>query len=147
MQSDSAGNFNELFFVRRRDSLQEKWTGRRLGIEGVKSLLGFRRVYNSDDFAEFPIDLKKFNIIYDVLPDTTSDMKNLVNAFILKSSIHPIDKDLYEEYRIIYNYVPEKNLKKFLAIRKNMYDTVPFKNDSLIQGLIARPDSNGMADF
>ncbi len=147
MQSDSAGNFNELFFVRRRDSLQEKWTGRRLGIGGVKSLLGFRRVYNSDDFAEFPIDLKKFNIIYDVLPDTTGDMRNLVNAFILKSSIHPTEKDLYEEYRIIYNYVPEKNLKNFLAIRKNTYNTVPFKNDSLIQGLIARPDSMGLADF
>ncbi|HET7000947.1 MAG TPA: aminopeptidase P N-terminal domain-containing protein, partial [Puia sp.] len=145
MQTDSAGSFNELFFVRRRDSLREQFTGRRLGIEGVKTLLGFRRVYNSDDFGDFSIDLKKFNVIFDVLPDTAGELRNLVNEFILKSSIRPTDKTLYEEYRIIYNYITEKNLKTFLDNRKNLFNSVPYKNDPLIQRLIARPDSTGLA--
>jgi Xaa-Pro aminopeptidase len=147
MQSDSAGSFNELFFVRRRDSLMEQFTGRRLGIEGVKKSLGFKRVYNSEDFGDFPIALKKMNVIYDILPDTTTDMRNLVYQFILKSSVRPIDKALNEEYMIIYNYISQKNMKRFLANRKIMYNTVPFKNDSLIRQLISRPDSLGLADF
>ena len=42
MQSDSTGTYNELFFVQRSDSIREQWTGRRLGVEGVKSSLGFK---------------------------------------------------------------------------------------------------------
>ncbi len=147
VQSDSAGSFNELFFVRRRDSVREQWTGRRLGVEGVKSLLGFTRVYNSDVFGDFPIDLKKFNVVTDDLPDTTGNLRNLVNDFKLKSSIKPTDKTLDKEYRIIYNYITEKNLERFLSNRKNLYNTVPFKNDSLLRQLISRADSTGLADF
>src|SRR5271163_3296764 len=42
-QGDSA--YNELIFVRLRDSSQEIWTGRRLGVDGTKKNLGFVRVY------------------------------------------------------------------------------------------------------
>src|SRR5579862_5788953 len=63
-QSDSEGSYNELFFVQHRDPRAEQWTGSRLGVEGVKSKLGFKRVYNSEAFGNFSIDLKKFNIIY-----------------------------------------------------------------------------------
>src|ERR1700742_3867953 len=36
--------FTDLFFVQRRDPRQEQWTGRRLGVEKVKSELGFENV-------------------------------------------------------------------------------------------------------
>jgi Xaa-Pro aminopeptidase len=45
--------------------LQESWTGRRLGVEGVKSQLGIANTYNGTDFKDFPIDFTKFkNIAY-----------------------------------------------------------------------------------
>src|SRR5579859_3032516 len=61
MQHGQDGDYNELFFVQNRDPRQEQWTGKRLGVEGVKSKLGFAKVYNSVEFAESPLDLKKFS--------------------------------------------------------------------------------------
>src|SRR5450755_1210812 len=49
MQPDGDSSYNELFFVQHRDPSAEQWTGRRLGVEGVKSSLGFKRVYNGED--------------------------------------------------------------------------------------------------
>jgi Xaa-Pro aminopeptidase len=147
MQSDSTGTYNELFFVQHKDSIREQWTGRRLGVEGVKSTLGFKRVYNSDDFGNYPIDLKKYHVIFDDLPDTSGDLRNLVSEFLSKSSIKPIDKILDEEYGLIYSRVNEHNVNRFLAFRKSKYNTLPFRTDSLIQGLKAEPDSIGVAEF
>ena len=62
--------YNELFFIRKRNPLQEQWTGRRLGVEGVKNQLGFKQVFNGDEFKNFDIDFTKFSkVLYDVLPD------------------------------------------------------------------------------
>ena len=36
-------------------------TGRRLGVEGVKSTLGFKMVYNGEEFGTHSPDLRKFN--------------------------------------------------------------------------------------
>ena len=70
VQADGDSSYNELFFVRHRDPQQEQWTGRRLGVAGAKAKLGFKRVYNSEQFSKFPIDFKKFNtVLYDDLPD------------------------------------------------------------------------------
>ncbi len=54
MQPDGDSSYNELFFVQHRDPRAEQWTGKRLGVEGVKSQLGFKRVYNGEEFAGFP---------------------------------------------------------------------------------------------
>src|SRR5215510_11378552 len=47
-QHNGDDTYNELLFVRKRNPAQEQWTGRRLGVEGVKAQLGFTHVYNSD---------------------------------------------------------------------------------------------------
>ncbi|WP_431199216.1 aminopeptidase P N-terminal domain-containing protein [Mucilaginibacter sp. P25] len=83
MQAVGDSSYNEVLFVRHRDAAREQWTGRRLGLEGAKSQLGFKRVYNSEDFAKFPVDFKKFaNVYYDALPEdvtgdgSTGELKN-----------------------------------------------------------------------
>lgn len=64
---------SELIFVQDRNPLQESWNGKRLGIEGVVSMLGFNAVYLNTELAsllpdptlfekvlvKFPVDIKQ----------------------------------------------------------------------------------------
>jgi len=145
-QTDDEGRYNELFFVRHRDPKAEQFTGRRLGVEGVKTSLGFQRVYNGEEFEKFPMDLKKFMIITDMLPDTTGfivpgSLKQLVSSLVLKGSIKPIDKNLALDLMLICNSANAKNLHSILAYMKPRLNTDAYKNDSLISALVAKPDS------
>jgi len=94
-QTDDKGNaYKELFFVQKRNAQQESWTGRRLGVEGVKDKLGIPMAFNGSDFKDYAINLSKFkNIIYS-LPATMAQSKTeslllagLVNSFVKKANI------------------------------------------------------------
>jgi Xaa-Pro aminopeptidase len=145
-QADDEGRYNELFFVRHRDPKDEQFTGKRLGVEGVKTSLGFQRVYNGEDFEKFPLDLKKFMIITDMLPDTSGffvpgSLKQLVSSLVVKGSIKPVDKNLALDLSLICNSANAKNLASILAYMKPRLNTDAYKNDSLISALVATPDS------
>jgi Xaa-Pro aminopeptidase len=51
-QQKDGASYNEIIYVRKRNAVSEQWTGRRLGVEGVKRDLGFTQVYNSDEFSK-----------------------------------------------------------------------------------------------
>ena len=73
-QKDSPNqSYNELFFVQKKDAQSEQWTGKRLGIEGVKEKLGFTNVYNAIDFEKFSPDLTKFDKVIFEFPQEISD--------------------------------------------------------------------------
>ncbi|MHB8258838.1 MAG: aminopeptidase P N-terminal domain-containing protein [Bacteroidia bacterium] len=55
---------NELIYVQPRSPHDENWTGKRLGVDGVKKKLGFTNVYTNDQFADLNLDYKKFRKIY-----------------------------------------------------------------------------------
>jgi Xaa-Pro aminopeptidase len=79
--------YNEVLFVRERNANREMWTGRRLGVEGAKSKLGFTTVYNGKDFSSFTIDFKKFDkVIYDNIPTDVESSKNIDNLYSLLQS-------------------------------------------------------------
>ena len=92
----------ELFFVQRRDPKQEQWTGRRLGVEKVRSQLGFdsSSVFNGSAFKDYPIDLSSFDhILFAGLPDDVhddlsepADLYDLLQAFRKKAAL-PADYD------------------------------------------------------
>jgi Xaa-Pro aminopeptidase len=150
-QSDSEGSYNELFFVQHRDPRAEQWTGKRLGVEGVKSELGFKRVYNSETFGNFSIDLKKFNIIYDALQDTSvnsdsGSIRWLVANFVRKGGVKPIDKNLSADLNTISRYGTVSNLPRIMMRIKPRLNTDAYKNDSLIQELLVNPDSTTLED-
>jgi Xaa-Pro aminopeptidase len=94
-------SYKELFFVQQRDPQQEQWTGRRLGVEKVKSELGFDSVYNGSDFARYPIDLSGFDhILFPALPDDVhddladaADLYDLLQTFKKKAAL-PADFDV-----------------------------------------------------
>ena len=94
-QKDANGNsFKELFFVQKRNPQQESWTGKRLGVEGAKGVLGISNTFNGNDFKEYPIDLTKFtNVIYSLpqglmIPKSESaSLGGLIASFLKKSNI------------------------------------------------------------
>ncbi|MBF4507098.1 aminopeptidase P N-terminal domain-containing protein [Flavobacterium sp. JLP] len=86
-EAQGTEKYNEVLFVRERNAGKEMWTGRRLGVEGAKSKLGFSTVYNGNDFNAFAIDLKKFDkIIYDKIPTDLEGNKSGFDLFGLLQS-------------------------------------------------------------
>ncbi|WP_111671314.1 aminopeptidase P family protein [Algoriphagus litoralis] len=50
---------NEILYVQARDPQAEQWNGKRLGVEGVKELLGFDQVFLNTEFGKNPaLDLQ-----------------------------------------------------------------------------------------
>lgn len=83
-EAQGTEKYNEVLFVREKNANREMWTGRRLGIEGAKSKLGFTAVYNGKDFKDFAIDFKKFDkIIYDKIPTDLANSNNIDNLYSL----------------------------------------------------------------
>lgn len=130
-QTDAAGNsFKELFFIQKRNPLQESWTGKRLGIEGAKDILGINMSFNGSDFKDYPIDLSKFKtVIYSLPTDLTisktetSALAGLVASFIRKSNLS-IDNqtDVNAARRIYYNLTGQlreiKTPEELVLLRK-----------------------------
>jgi len=92
-QRDASGKtFTELFFVQQRNAMQESWTGRRLGVEGVKEKLGIEMAFNGSDFKDYPIDFSSFKSVLFTLPAAmaparaeNSSLAGLVMSFLRKS--------------------------------------------------------------
>lgn len=140
--------YNELFFIRKRNPLQEQWTGRRLGVEGVRDQLGFKQVFNGEEFKNFDIDLTKFSrVIYDVLPDDVApgNLLSLIKTFRDKANIRQVEnKNVTEAFNVIANYVSPSNLARFTSRLKNRMsetDDDEFKTNSVLLALINQPDS------
>jgi Xaa-Pro aminopeptidase len=87
--------FKEVFFVQKRNAQAEQWTGKRLGIEGVKNKLGIKDIFNGEDFKNYNIDFSHFKkIIFDNFPADVadhrrdeSDLYDLIQQFKQKANI------------------------------------------------------------
>lgn len=145
-QKNSEGSFNELFFVRRRDSTREKWTGRRLGVNGVKKQLGFDHVYNSNEFKNFQLDFSRFSkILFDVPPESTSGMLDLLfKSFKEKANVKIDNNNLSNIFYMIAKFTNPSNVAlRAKQIKQRMEDSedVEFKTNPILLNLIDHPDS------
>ncbi len=152
MQQDGDSSYNELFFVQHRDPRAEQWTGKRLGVEGVKSQLGFNRVYNGESFSAFPIDFRKYNLIYDVLPDTAGahdpgSLRWLASGFALRGGIQSMDHTLLRWLGYIYQAGNAQNIVRIMGIFKTRIDSSVYAKNPLIQELTVKPDSANLEVF
>lgn len=91
-QAGPEGSFDEIIFIQPRNSMAEMWTGRRMGISGVKEILAFNEVFNNSDFKEFNIDFSKFDkvLFYDFQNDVRDtpaegDLYDLISWFKQKA--------------------------------------------------------------
>lgn len=106
-------NTNELLFVQDRDAKKEIWDGKRLGVEGAKSMLGFTSVYKGIDFKGFGINWGSLNEILVIYPDQPNksitdkaDLNDLVNYFN-----EAVVKDKVNE-SLLHNYMAQLREKK-----------------------------------
>ncbi|PIF59380.1 aminopeptidase P N-terminal domain-containing protein [Flavobacterium sp. 2] len=120
--------YTEVLFVRERNALKETWTGRRLGIEGAKSKLGFTKVYNGVDFHSFAIDYKKFDkIIYDqfltnvTASNSPESLYLIIQAFKTKAVITKEDAASVDLFTSITNSLREiKTSEEMELMRKTV---------------------------
>lgn len=142
--------YNELFFIRKRNPQQEQWTGRRLGVEGVQKKLGFKQVYNSDEFKNFPLDLSKFRVLYDAMPDdvTSGNLFAVMKAFREKANVKQADNRFVRQaYRTITFTTPSTLAARVDRLKSSMAETDDndFKTNPLLLELINHPDSTTLA--
>jgi len=145
-------NYNELFFVRKRDPQNETWTGRRLGIGGTRSKLGFDKVFTGEDFDSICPDLSKLTVVYEELPDDISDnndpggLYNLYEVFKRKANIPPgANEKLNADLKMISNYASAAYLKYYInyfGIKMKNYEA--YRNSEFIKQIMTNPDSAGL---
>jgi len=84
--------YNEILFVQPRNAMREMWTGRRLGDQGTKDVLGFEQAFNNTEFKRYNVDFSKFDKILffdfhnDVRdnPRDSSDLYDMIVQFKAK---------------------------------------------------------------
>jgi Xaa-Pro aminopeptidase len=116
---------NELIYVQPRSPRDESWTGKRLGIDGVKQKLGFEHSYINTDFADLNLDFKKFDKIYhspfnnDVRDDKTDagDLYSLIKNFNDKTKDLQT-KDYYTFYSFMGDLREIKTPQELVQLRK-----------------------------
>ena len=145
MQGVGDTAYNEVLFVRKRDAQREQWTGRRLGVEGAKAQLGFKRAYNGSEFTKFPINFKKFTaIISDDLPEDAGkdeDLALLVKTFKSKANLPEVDKTLMNALTLVSTRATPANLPRVMAYLKHTLAPGVYQTNAIVQELVAKPDS------
>ena len=77
--------FNEAFFVQKRNEQMERWNGRRLGVEGVKSKLDILNTFNGEDFKSFNLNGAQFSkiLLYPLAGDVADNRRDAADLFDL----------------------------------------------------------------
>lgn len=149
-------SYSELFFVQKRNAQAERWTGRRLGVDGVKEKLGIMDVFNGEDFKNAAVDLSRFDkIIFDELPPETTptadggSLSKLGQAFREKSGLtagfDPSINNFLESLKTNLNMARLNGVKE---TAKNRMKTNPqFASEKMVTELLAIQDSTGIENF
>jgi len=145
--------YNEAFFVQKRDASREQWTGKRLGVEGVKKNLGIQTVFNGADFKAFHLDLKKLKSIFFELPEgiadetaDTADLFDLVASFRQKAGIAAdYNGALYSDLNMFANRATADNLPRIVAYFKSRMDAnESYRANTFMQSIVSLKDSAAM---
>lgn len=98
--------FNELIYVQQRNERAEQWNGRRLGVAGTQTKLGFEMAFNGIDFAALELNFKAFDkvMFYNFQNDyrdgrDPADLFDLIKSFKEKvgypSNFNPTKQRMY----------------------------------------------------
>ena len=109
--------YNEILFVQPRNAMREMWTGRRLGEQGTKDLLGIEQAFNNSEFKRYNVDFSKFDkvLFFDFKNDVRDDPRDSSDLY-----------DMIIQFKSKVKY-PEKNVTS-LAVE-------PSKNNLDMKGL------------
>ncbi|HEY0896780.1 MAG TPA: aminopeptidase P family protein [Sphingobacteriaceae bacterium] len=147
-------SFNELFFVQKRNAAAEQWTGRRLGVEGVKEKLGFSQVFNGEDFSKYPFNFSGFDhILFSELPTDVRDSRDGADLFDLLANFKKAagitddyDPMLGRMTENVKNMVPANFERMKRAYAGMVNNNEKYKN-SVLNDFIALKDSSELKAF
>ena len=156
-RAPGGGEYKELFFIQQRDPQAEQWTGRRLGVEKVKSELGFDSVFNGGDFRRYPIDLSSLDhILFAGIPDDihddpadSADLYDLYQAFRTKVSL-PADFDgqVYDILAALARRAAAVSLPQAKQwLRQRMATNEKLHENQLANAFLDCRDSSDLAGF
>ena len=106
--------YNEIIFIQPRNEFREMWTGRRLGEQGVKDILGFKQAFNNSEFKNYNIDFSKFDkiLFFDFKNDVRNSPRDSSDLF-----------DIIVQFKAKVNYPESKGVSLSLEPSKNNLDT------------------------
>ncbi|MFN5181889.1 MAG: aminopeptidase P N-terminal domain-containing protein [Bacteroidota bacterium] len=136
---------NEIIYVQPRNAEDESWTGKRLGIEGVRKKLKFEYAFENLEFQDLKLDYSKFSKIYypyfynDVRDDyyNSGDLYSLIKIFEEKTQRFKNKKDYSGHYKICAQ-LREIKLPEELKLLKKAIDISVKGHLKLMQSL--RPE-------
>ncbi len=161
-KAGDGSSYRELFFIQKRNALAEQWTGKRLGIEGVKEKLGIPNVFNGEDFKDYAIDFTKFDkIIFDRPPADVSnsqrdkaDLFDLIQQFKEKAGITPeYGKDARYDHNAFYKLTGDlreiKTPEELVLLRKAVEISCQGQNEvmKLVKPGMSEPELQGLHEF
>ncbi len=138
--------YNEVVFVQKRDVRAEQWTGKRLGVEGVKAQLGLTQVFEGSTFKNFPLDPFVFDKILilgfqnDVRPSKDEgDLSQLIQHFKTKTNYQgdQIGADRYELYSMIKTTTVQNNANVAQYVGRAVEKSANLKEDKVLQEFLA----------
>lgn len=144
-QTDDKGNkYTELFFAQSRDPLRERWDGKRLGPEGVKSKLGIDNTFDHKEFKDKKIDFAAFDkvLFFDFKNDVRdaggeADLYDLIQQFRDKAGIPSNYSGARETMYAQMREVTEENYKQVAESVFARYGRNPgMRNDEHLQAFI-----------
>ncbi len=136
--------FDEAIFIQKRNPAAEMWTGKRMGVDGVKKQLGFDMVFNGEAFKEFQVNFPKFDKVFFL--DFNNDVRNtkdeadlydLIASFKDKSAYPPdYDSNKLQAYAMLKNVDPSDTamVSRTIAYAIQIYPAL--KNDKKIMGYL-----------
>lgn len=147
--------YDEMLYVQERDPRAEQWNGKRLGIEGAKSQLGFEQAFNGVDFSKSGIDFKSFDkvLFFDFQNDYRdkrgdADLFDLIKSFKEKTD-YPSDYNATKQqlYGIIKNVTNENRANVVQMVKRNLEYDEKLKDDALLESFVVAEDDNLVNDI
>ncbi|MFL5811473.1 MAG: aminopeptidase P N-terminal domain-containing protein [Flavisolibacter sp.] len=143
-QNINGKKFNELFFVQKRNPSAEQWTGKRLGTDGVKNKLGIENAFNGEEFKNLPVDLSKFNVLFDGIPEGLTDeprdfadLYDLVGMFKQKIQLNDYNSALYRDLNFFVRTASSANIDRHVTVFKTKMDaTESYRNSELVKAIV-----------
>jgi Xaa-Pro aminopeptidase len=105
--------YNEILFVQPRNAMREMWTGRRLGEQGTKEVLGFEQTFNNTEFKRYHVDFDKFDkvLFFDFFNDVRNDPRDSSDLY-----------DMIAQFKVKVQYPEKKEVSLAVEPAKNNLD-------------------------
>src|SRR5680860_305762 len=141
--------YNEVLYVQERDPRAEQWNGKRLGVEGAKSTLGFEMVFNGSEFSKAKTNFAQFDTVmfFDFENDyrdtgNKADLFNLIKDFKKKAN-YPSDYDPAKQrlYSMIKSTEVENSANVAQILGRYLSRDEELKKDELLSGFVNASDN------